>query len=531
MRRITPAKLKARFRGGAELAPLDVREEGPFSQRHLLHARCLPFSRLELMVADLVPRRSVPVVVMDGGAGDGGLAERAAEKLTGYGYGDIAVLEGGVDGWHTAGYELFSGVNVPSKAFGEFVETVYGTPRLEAGEVHRLIHAGENMVVLDSRPFEEYRRMSIPTGVDTPGAELVYRVHDMAPDPETLVVVNCAGRTRSIIGAQSLINAGIPNKVVALKDGTMGWHLAGLELDNGRQEIAPPPGPGGLAKAQDAAARAAERFGVGRITRDELADWQAESGKRTLFLLDVRGPDEFAAGHLPGSRSAPGGQLVQATDEYVGVLGARIVLIDDNGVRATMSASWLIQMGWRDVVVLEDGLSGDLATGPHVPEVPGLEAIDAATISPPELQILLEAGSAAVLDLADSLSYQAGHIPGAAWTTRSRLDQAAPSLADSGTLVLTSDDGLLARLAAPEAAALPVLELRLLDGGTATWRAAGYPLEAGLTRALGPTDDVWYKPYDTDDEIDQEMRNYLTWEVALVEQIERDGDAGFRRFD
>ena len=529
---ITPAELKERFRGGGELAPLDVREETPYSKRHLLHARCLPLSRLELLLADLVPRRSVPVVVMDAGPEDCGLAARAADRLAGLGYGDVAVLEGGVEAWAAAGHEVFSGINVPSKAFGEYVEQVYETPHLEAREVHRLIQSGANMVVLDSRPFEEFQRMSIPTGVDTPGAELAYRVHDMAPDPETLVVVNCAGRTRSIIGAQSLVNAGILNRIAALKDGTMGWHLEGLELEHGRDEVAPPPGPEGLAKAQAAARRVAERFGVTRIDRAQLAAWQAERGERTLFLLDVRGPDEFAAGHLPGARPAPGGQLVQATDEYIGVLGARVVLIDDNGVRATMTASWLIQMGWREVAVLEDGLSGTLETGPHVPEILGLADDGPDEVSPEQLRGLLDAGEAEVLDLGDSLSYRAGHIPGAAWTTRSRLDQTLPALGAKGTLVLTSGDGLLAFLAAPEAAeALPGTQVRVLAGGTAAWRAAGHALESGLTRALSATDDVWYKPYDTDDEIEQEMRDYLTWEIALVEQIERDGTAGFRRFD
>ena len=69
-----------------------------------------------------------------------------------------------------------------------------------------------------------------------PGAELVLRVRDIAPSPDTTIVVNCAGRTRSIIGAQSLINAGIPNKVVALRNGTMGWHLAGFTCDKGETD-------------------------------------------------------------------------------------------------------------------------------------------------------------------------------------------------------------------------------------------------------------------------------------------------------
>src|SRR6185312_12580626 len=154
--------------------------------------------------------------------------ERAASVLTQAGYTDVSILTGGIAAWEAAGFELFSGVNVPSKAFGEFVEHEKGTPSVSAEELNALMQSGADMVVLDSRPFDEFSRVSIPTGVDVPGAELVLHVHDMAPKPDTLVVVNCAGRTRSIIGAQSLINAGVPNKVVALRNGTMGWSLAGF---------------------------------------------------------------------------------------------------------------------------------------------------------------------------------------------------------------------------------------------------------------------------------------------------------------
>ncbi|HEX7006272.1 MAG TPA: rhodanese-like domain-containing protein, partial [Alphaproteobacteria bacterium] len=230
IRTVDPATLRAMMVDGDELALLDVREQGVFGRGHLLFASCVPLSRLELMIDTLVPRRSVRVVLCDGGEG---LAERAAERLASLGYTDVAVLAGGVEAWRAAGHVLFSGVNVPSKAFGELVERRCNTPRLTAHELAAKLEVGEDLVILDSRPWDEYRRMNIPGGIDAPGAELVYRVHDLAPTPDRLVVVNCAGRTRSIIGAQSLINAGIANRVAALKDGTMGWHLAGLPLEKG----------------------------------------------------------------------------------------------------------------------------------------------------------------------------------------------------------------------------------------------------------------------------------------------------------
>ena len=218
LRPISPNLVKSMLADGAELALIDVREELIFSKNHLLWARNVPLSRLELRFARLVPRLSTRIVLCDDGDG---LVERAASVLESAGYTDLSLLEGGITAWRKAGFVLFSGVHVPSKAFGEFVEHDSGTPSISAAELNAMMQDGTELKVLDSRPFDEYTRISIPKGINVPGAELVLRVRDIAPSPSTTIVVNCAGRTRSIIGAQSLINARIPNKVVALRNGTM----------------------------------------------------------------------------------------------------------------------------------------------------------------------------------------------------------------------------------------------------------------------------------------------------------------------
>ncbi|MBI3708702.1 MAG: thiosulfate sulfurtransferase, partial [Proteobacteria bacterium] len=343
--------------------------------------------------------------------------------------------------------------------------------------------------------------------------------------------VNCAGRTRSIIGAQSLINAGFPNRVVALKDGTMGWHLAGFALEHGESRRAPAPSPAGRAKAQAAAARVAKRFGVREINRDALARFAAEQGTRTLYLFDVRSPEEYEAGHMPGARSAPGGQLVQATDTYAATRNARVVLIDDDGVRSRMTASWLIQMGWDEIYVLRDAMSSVVPErgGEHI-GVLGLKAAIADMITPSSLRQLLDDGRAVVIDLDTSLRYRAGHIPGAWFAVRSRLGTSLDKIPRAGTLVLASRDGVLARLAAPEAAAMANISVKVLAGGTAAWQAAGLPLETGETRLADTPNDVWRRPYDQANGVESAMRAYLSWELDLVRQIERDGDARFRRF-
>jgi rhodanese-related sulfurtransferase len=523
---IEPAALMELLRGNEELAVLDAREELSFGKSHILYASCMPLSRLEYLADAMVPRRSTPIVFCDAGEG---LAERAAERLSVLGYEDVSVLDGGIDAWKAAGFELFSGVNVPSKAFGEFIEHEYGTPSVSADELKAKLDGDQGLVVLDSRPMNEYHARNIPTGICVPGAELAYRVHDLAPSPDTLVVVNCAGRTRSIIGAQSLINAGIENPVVALRNGTMGWHLAGHELEHGMQRRAPDPSKAGLAAAREVAQRVAERFDVRRIDRSTLARWREEQSERSLYVFDVRHPEEYEAGHLPGSRSAPGGQLVQETDHFVATLRSRIVLVDDTGVRATMTASWLNQMGWPEVAVLDGGLEDvELEHGPEGRRVLGLEDANVDTLDVAALDDSLHKGNVTVIDLGTSRAYRAGHIPGAWFAIRARLARSVAGIHMGSEIVLTSGDGILARLAAEEVAAIADRPVRVLDGGTQAWGAAGLPLSSGDERMADETDDLWLRPYEKDWGIEDAMREYLTWEVALVEQLERDGTTRFK---
>jgi rhodanese-related sulfurtransferase len=517
MKTITPKELMTALRGSGELALLDVREQGVHYRGHPFFACSAPLSKLELMIGDLVPGRAVSIVVLDGGGE--GLAERALVRLAQMRYTDVAILDGGCAGWKAAGGELFSGVNVPSKAFGEFVEHHYDTPRVPPEELKQWLSEGKKLVILDSRPYEEYHRMNIPGGIDTPGAELAWRVHDLAPNPDTLVVVNCAGRTRSIIGCQSLRNAGIANPVVALKDGTMGWDLAGFDCERGSTRVAPPPSEEAKAKARRLADSVARRFEVKTADPDEVRRW-IDDPARTLYLLDVRTREEYERSRIAGSRHAPGGQLVQASDEYVGVRNARVVLIDPERVRAVMTASWLNQMGWDDVHVLDDVAGFPLERGPRKPpEVEKWKTLSASQLT----------GS--LLDLSTSLRFHAAHIPAAWWGVRSRLSEAREKIGNVSSLVITSEDATLAHLAAPEAAALwPDADVKVLEGGNAAWVAAGKPTESGIERATTLRDDVWYKPYDHASDYKQHAREYLAWEVALVHQVKRDPTIRFRLF-
>jgi rhodanese-related sulfurtransferase len=522
---ITPRELRDRYQAGGEIAIVDAREEGRFHDRHLLMASCLPLSRLELLAPGLLPRRSAPVVVCDDGEG---LAQRAASRLKEGGYSDVSVLEGGVKAWEAAGFPVYSGVHVPSKAFAEVVEHEYGTPWIGAEELAERQKRGERLAIFDSRSYEEYHSNTIPGAISVPGAELVYRFTELVPSPDTFVVVNCGGRTRSIIGAQSLIDAGVPNRVVSLKDGTMAWHLAGFEVASGAIGRAPEVSTEGITGARQRAEAVAQRYGVPVIDRAALAEWQREADRRTLYVMDVRDPAEYRAGHLPGSVMAPGGQLVQETDSWLGVWGARVVLVDDTGVRARMTASWLRRMGW-DAAVLDGGLEGAaLERGAPAPSsdifpLAGLAGPEPTAIQPAELK----ATPGVVVDLALSRQHRQGHIPGSWFAIRARLAEALDKLPAQGELVLTSEDGRVARYAAAELRTRR--SVKVLAGGTAAWKAAGLPLEAGMGRLASEPDDVSVSARDRPPgERERYMREYLAWEIDLVSQIDGDTDCRFR---
>lgn len=530
MKQISPQQLHQQMTDGKELALIDVRDQGLFGQAHISTASCVPAALLELQILDLLPNRQVRLVLCDDGANDAVLAHRVGDQLQAAGFSDVSVLDGGTAGWASQGFVLFSGVNVPSKAFGEYVEETQQTPHISASDLLARQSSGDDLVVLDSRPLPEFEAMSIPGGIDCPGAELVYRAHVAAPDSKTTIVVNCAGRTRSIIGAQSLINAGFPNPVVALENGTMGWHLSGLEVDRGKTDMVAPPQGQQLELANARAATVASSFSLSSISEKEFSQLKNDP-QRTVYLFDVRTIEEFRKGHRQGARWVAGGQLVQATDEYIAVRNSVVVLSDDNSVRAKMTGSWLRQMGWHDVYVLEANESHD-ATGDWSPTLLDFHAWP--SISAHELKAVLDSGeSCEVLDLSNSVEFNKGHIASSMWSSRARLKTDLAFRPAPGLLVLTSANGLLAHYCAPAVAQLQSqAQLRVLEGGTSAWTDAGMPLQHDGAEQGPPKDctDVFYKPYEYSDQVAQRMQSYLDWETALMEQIHRDAVLDFDRF-
>jgi rhodanese-related sulfurtransferase len=365
--------------------------------------------------------------------------------------------------------------------------------------------------------------MTIPGSTCCPNAELPLRVPAMVKNPKTKIIVNCAGRTRSIIGAQTLINFGVPNPVYALENGTQGWFLSDLKLEYGSTRTYPEKiDAAALPAQQEAAQKLMARFGIRTVSAQDVAAWLKETN-RTTYLCDVRTPEEFKAGSVPGAVHAPGGQLVQATDQWVGVRNARIVLLDGGeNVRAPVVASWLKQLGC-DVHVLEggvkSGLKGIPAAKPHLPDLKKISASD--------LKAMIDAGQCTVFDLGQSMNFRKAHIPGSRWSTRVRL--AADARKEDHSIVLVAGDTDVARLAAVDLLDAGITDVKLLGGGLAAWTQAGYATDASPDV---PPDskciDYLFFVHDRHAGNREAMKQYLAWETGLMAQLDEQDKASFR---
>ncbi len=519
--RVSPNQLWEWLHDGGEICIADVRDGGPYSRSHLLAAVSVPLAQCEVLTPTLIPRRGTRIVLCDENEQ---MAEKAADILVSNGYENVSILSGGINSWEFEGYQLFSGSGIISKAFGELVEHELDTPRIDADVLKQWHIEGKSFHSFDARPLAEYRTVSLPQATDCPGAELVLRIPALLADDETPIVINCAGRTRSIIGAQSLRNAGIKNPIFALKNGTMGWQLAKFPTLRGETNIAPQPERDGIALAKAYALHVKEKYQVRVISMGQLRTLQ-EDLSRTTYLFDVRQGEAYESGHFPGSTHAPGGQLVQATDSYAAVRNARVVLVDEHLVQSVMSAHWLQQMGW-DVYVLE-GASEHFTEKQHDSPL-RLNIADSKQkkVTASELEILLNDKKCSVIDVGESYWYREGRIPGSYYSMRTKLNHVLMRFRFDETLVFCCGDGSFSPYAAADAKRMGFSDVSYLYGGRTAWRRSGFPVERigedTDDRVLSETDDMWYPPWARKEGVDEAIMQYLTWETGLLEPVSKE---------
>ena len=521
---VLPRDVREMLFDGKEIAFFDVREHGQFGDGHPFFAVSVPYSVFEKRLTELAPAEAVRMVLYDNGDG---VAELAASRAGAIGYTNVAIMEGGAAAWKSAGYTLYKGENVPSKTFGELLEIANQTPNLTAQQLKKLTIDNPNYIIVDSRPYSEYNKFNIPGGICCPNGESPLRIGDLVTDRETTIVVNCAGRTRSILGAETLRAFGIPNPVYALKNGTQGWFLAGFKREEGATRIYSdaPQSVSKLKTLRSQAMTRALKTGIKFIEPKEACTWLADK-KRTTYLIDVRSEEEFESDGISGSRHALGGQLVQAVDLWIGVRGSRVILMDNEMIRAPMMANWIHQIGY-DVAVLNGGLKA--MEGLDLPEVPIFKVSNIAEMTPDMVKDFQAAGGR-LIDLRSPRAYYRGHIEGAIWSVRPCLQEL--DLGAENLIILITNDSMVAALAAQRLGEIGVSKVWQLCDDETKWREAGLKVVKTPVKQFdfGNINLVYHWQHrNNPNGGDRDAANaYLEWEIGLIEQLDDQERGSFR---
>ncbi len=497
-----------------EIGFLDLREIGPFSEGHPLFAVPVPFSVFEERVAKLVPRPGSRLLLIDGGDG---LAPTAAETLREMGYQDITLVDGGIPAWEEAGHTLFEGVNVPSKTLGELAEARHRARLIDPMTLEEWLAEGTRLSFFDCRPPSEYRRMTIPGALNLPTGEIAHRLP--ALDGDGPIVLTCAGRTRSILGTIGLSFIAPDREFCALENGTQGWALAGLELARGNSaQPLPDLTSAGAFETRARADAFLSKYSISVASTREVIDFLGDS-TRTTYLIDVRSDQEAADDRLPAFTHVPCGQIVQATDSFVGLLRARVVLADDLGLRGALAAFWLRSLGHSVHVARIDDELRNLPAFPR-PLPPPLPDCG---IGPEVALRNVQEGKARFLDMRHSREFSREHVAGSQWETRSGL---ADRVADACWYIV-GDEGPQAELAAREFLRLCATNFAVIRGGFSALRDAGASILADTPLDLSDTIDIVSFASGRHDGDLTASRRYLNWEQGLVSRLAKAERAAF----
>ena len=510
--KITPETVRSWISDKEEVAFIDVREIGQHTNGHPFFSISIPYSLFEFNIKILVPNKQTRVILIDNNNGISDLVYNIAHQM---GYSNISIIEGGVEEWVSAGYKLFDGINVPSKSFGELIEKYFHTPSITAKELAQKQKNNENYIVIDGRPFLEYNKMSIPKSICCPNAELFFRVSSYIKDINTEIIINCAGRTRSIIGAQTLIDFGIKNKVKALENGTQGWFLSELSLEHNKNKyLEVLPNDIETQQLQNKVLKLTNDLNIDLIDLKKAQELIIDK-KKSTFIFDVTTSKTISI--TPGIiMNVPGGQLIQATDKYIGVWKATVILVDDGDlIRAGTTSFWLKKMGY-EVYILKEGLL-KAQTLKFIKEIDH-KLIDLDFIN---LEDLVKIKIQILYDIRSSKDFCKMRIKNSIWLNRAHLYR-KKTKTDDPIIIIT--DNL-------EKASLIVKDLKQKDKGAIIkvykWNQneiTSYPSLIDVTiETLSEQNNIDFNfhTHMRHDGNKEHAKQYLEWEINLVSKMDK----------
>ncbi|MGU9956441.1 MAG: rhodanese-like domain-containing protein [Arenicellales bacterium WSBS_2016_MAG_OTU3] len=512
---------------GNEIALLDVRELTAFSIGHLWLANNLPLSRLELQIRRFVPRNDTRIVICDDA---NGIAERAANVLGKMEFSNLHILQGGVPAWSEAGFDLTDGNYVIAHAFGFFIEEQYGLQIITASDLRNKIQNREDILIIDARAEHDYTASSLPGSISVPAAEVARRLPDLINSSHTQVIVHCAGITRAALGAQEAISCGLSNPVYSLHEGTKAWVLAGGDLSSNQTIAQPNISANAKAFALQAATKLKQRNKLKYVTHEKLRKWSSEHSDRTCYLIDVRSEQEYFDSHYSGTISIPGGELAGMTIDHLATHNARLYLFAESDcARAEFAASWMLQSGWPEVFIVSDWKTATCINGAEPDCYPELDQTTPALISVNDLVAQLARdgvkGNTRILDFSQSDNFRKHHIPGAIWASRIHLYERLGISLQSKSIVVSCENGEIARLAAKDLKQELKLSATVLKGGNLAWRSAGMETVSGIENTLGKVNDIdpgfFITPEMEAAEVHKVYQRLIDWRINMYAKFKQ----------
>ena len=509
---ISPHDLKTLMNSDGLYAVIDVRDWGEFSLGQIPGANCIPRGSLEKYISVLVPQTAIHTVLY---CDTGQRSTRAASSLESLGYTTVSVLDGGMNAWTAAAYETLHGWSLRGKEYGERLQVEESIPEMTAEELRERLKQHEQLYIFDTRTAPEFQAAHLPGAYCTPGGQLALLAPEIVHDKNNTIVTNCAGRTRSLLGAHVLRRMGFSN-VYALKGGTGAWRIAGHteELEKGDGARLPQLSETGMAACKQFAEQLAKEDHIHSLTPQELRARQDSDD--LVYLLDVRVLDEYQASHIPGAHFCPGTQVALLVESLVGVKNAPIITMCAGRARAIIAASLLKGAGYPNLSILDGGTTAwtqqgfPLETGapneidfgqpvwmarllqglpagvePQALPIPGLveATAQAELLTPQALQAQLTTGERlALLDVRSAGDFATAHVSGARWLSRGKLDIEIEQEVPNKTtwVVLICRKGNLSPLSVPTLKAMGYQHIAILQGGFNAWQAADLPTEQGL---------------------------------------------------
>lgn len=397
-------------------------------------------------------------------------------------------------------------------------------------------------VLIDVRTPSEYEAGHIEGAVNVPLNTLAQSLDRVATDKP--VVVYCASGLRAGMATSVLRSLGYSN-VRAFPPGWKGWSEAGEPVSTdpvaGESYATPEINPDLVAAADNFLSNLPEGyFAIGTVEKLEEA---MDAG---ALLIDVREPNEFAEGAIPGAINLPLRTVAASLDQIP--TDQPVVVYCASGFRAALATGALHLMGYENVRVFPPSYPGWESAQGEDGDVPA--EVAAAIEAPADLigmvdeylsaipegymavgkidafKELLESAKPVLIDVREESDYAEGHIEGAINIPIRTLAQNLDKIPMDQPVMVYCASGLRAGMATTSLHVLGYSNVKAFPPGWKGWSEANEPV------STEPVEAATYSVPEVNAELLAAVDEFLSnlpegyYSLGTVEKMKEAMDAG-----